>query len=1564
MMTKAKPFFEVFPSLELKGTLHDKLEQTAVERVSATKQKDRLSVYLFSTRLLPKEDIWAAEKAIKSQLFPHAFLTVRIFERFELSAQYTPENLMEAYRESILAELKEYSHVEYNAFRTAQITYPESGRIRLTIDDTVLNHSKESELIRVLEKILVERCGLTAGVEVGYREAESGRFAEDDELRLQMKVNEIFLRAKACGAYGEGQSGQTAPGGGSANGRGGPGGDRRGAKGDAKSGGFPAGGAAKGNGFVPGERNGDGGNGFGGRADAPGDGSGNGKKAFRGDFKRGEFRRGDRPLKQSDNPDVIYGKDFEEEPIPIDEIIGEVGDVTIRGKVLKTDSREIRNERTIVIFDVTDFTDTMTVKLFTKTEFVKELLGSLKPGTFVKLKGVATLDKFDHELTIGSLTGIKKIPNFVKVRSDTAAHKRVELHCHTKMSDFDGVSEAKDIVKRAYGWGHRAIAITDHGVVQGFTDAYHVWEDLWKAEKGKCKDQGKEPPDKQDFFKVIYGVEAYLVDDLKEIVTGDKGGTLEDDFVVFDIETTGFSPVNNRIIEIGAVKVCGGQVTERFSTFVNPQVPIPFEIEKLTGIRDDMVTDAPLIEEVLPRFLEFCRGAILVAHNAGFDMSFMLENARRQGLPMEHPYIDTVGIARVLLPNQAKHTLDAVAKTLNISLENHHRAVDDAECTAWIFVKLIQMLEEKDIHTLAQLNALGAASADLVKKAPTYHAIILAKNDLGRINLYRLVTESHLTYYASRHPRIPKSLIQKYREGLILGSACEAGELYRALLDGQSDMQIARIVNFYDYLEIQPTGNNKFMIKSERIRNVDSMEDIQEMNRRVVKLGEQFHKPVVGTCDVHFLDPEDEVYRRIIMAGRGFEDADEQAPLFLHTTEEMLEEFDYLGSDKAYEVVVKNTNMIADMVEQIAPVRPDKCAPVIEDSDKTLTKICYDKAHEIYGPELPEIVEARLKKELHSIITNGFAVMYIIAQKLVWKSVEDGYLVGSRGSVGSSFVATMAGITEINPLSPHYYCTKCHYVDFEEEDVKAYGGKAGVDMPDKNCPVCGEPLHKDGFDIPFETFLGFKGDKEPDIDLNFSGEYQSKAHKYTEVIFGAGQTFRAGTIATLADKTAFGYVKNYFEERNRHRRKSEMERLAMGVAGVRRSTGQHPGGIVVLPFGQDINSFTPVQHPANDMETDIVTTHFDYHSIDHNLLKLDILGHDDPTMIRMLQDLTGVDPLTIPLDGQEVMSLFQNTDALGITPDQIGGTKLGILGIPEFGTDFAMQMVIDAQPKAFSDLVRISGLSHGTDVWVGNAKDLIMSGTATISTAICTRDDIMIYLIQMGVESSLAFTIMESVRKGKGLKDDWIAAMKEKDVPDWYIASCKKIKYMFPKAHAAAYVMMAWRIAYCKVHYPLAYYGAYFSIRAKAFSYELMCQGKARLEANMADYKRRMDAAADKEPGAVPLTNREEGAYGDMRIVQEMYERGYEFMPIDIFTAQSRSFQIVDGKLMPSLNSIEGLGDKAADAIVEAVKDGPFLSKDDFRERTKVSKTMVDLMDSLNLLGSLPESNQLSLFDL
>ncbi|MGN0401377.1 MAG: PolC-type DNA polymerase III [Acetatifactor sp.] len=1612
-MTKA--FFDVFPTLKIDGSLHALLEQAQVERVSASRQRDLLHVYLFSTRLIGKEEIWRAEEEIKNQLFPKAVLTVRIHERFELSSQYTPENLMAVYREGILEELKRYSHIEYTAFKNAKITYPGPEHMLLEVEDTVLNRGRERELIRILEKILVERCGLKCAVEICYREATESRFAQDDELKIQLKVNEIYKRVygvrplpagesyAASGEPDQETAGNSLSGGNAAGGESGGSGQtfsgKSGANTAAGENGFmgtdvgqtasgqngltvsgQSGTTASGqSGLTASGQSGTTASGHSGKTTSgkTGEASGKGKNFGRGEFRKGEFPKGEfrrggnytRSLKQSDDPDVIYGRDFAEEAISIEEIIGEMGEVTIRGRILKLDSREIKNEKTIVMFDVSDFTDTIGIKLFVKNEFVKELMGGLKPGTFVKIRGVVALDKFDHDLSIGSVTGIKKIPDFTVKRSDTYPHKRVELHCHTKMSDMDGVSEAKDIVKRAYQWGHRAIAITDHGVVQSFTDANHVWDDLWKAEKAKRQEAGESNPDSQDFFKILYGVEAYLVDDLKEIVTGDRGQTLNEDFVVFDIETTGFSPVSNRIIEIGAVKISGGEVVERFSSFVNPQVPIPYEIEKLTGIRDEMVTEAPVIEEVLPRFLDFSEGCVLVAHNANFDMSFIKENAARQGLPTEYTYVDTVGIARVLLPNQSKHTLDAVAKSLNISLDNHHRAVDDAECTAHIFVKFIKMLAEKDIQTLEQVNAMCADSVELVKKSPSYHAIILAKNDLGRINLYRLVSESHLTYF-SRHPRIPKSLVMKYREGLILGSACEAGELYRALLDGQSDMQIARLVNFYDYLEIQPCGNNQFMIASEKIRNVNSVEDIQKLNAKIVKLGEQFHKPVVATCDVHFLDPEDEIYRRIIMTGKGFEDADNQPPLYLHTTEEMLEEFSYLGSDKAYEIVVKNTNMIADMCDTISPVRPDKCPPVIEDSDKTLTRICYDRAYEIYGPNLPAVVEERLERELNSIIKNGFAVMYIIAQKLVWKSVEDGYLVGSRGSVGSSFVATMSGITEINPLSPHYYCSKCHYVDFDSEEVKAYAGTAGIDMPDKACPNCGEPLHKEGFDIPFETFLGFKGDKEPDIDLNFSGEYQSKAHKYTEVIFGAGQTFRAGTIATLADKTAFGYVKNYFEERGKHKRNSEIDRIVAGCVGVRRSTGQHPGGIVVLPLGQDINSFTPVQHPANDMTTDTVTTHFDYHSIDHNLLKLDILGHDDPTMIRMLQDMTGRDPLTIPLDGPEVMSLFQNTDALGITPEQIGGTKLGCLGIPEFGTDFAMAMVIEAQPKSFSDLVRISGLSHGTNVWVGNAQDLIRDGIATISTCVCTRDDIMTYLIGKGVEPEKSFKIMEAVRKGTVAKGkikpeqwkEWKEDMVAHDVPDWYIKSCEKIEYMFPKAHAAAYVMMAWRIAYCKIHYPLAYYGAFFSIRAKAFSYEMMCQGQAHLEAIMKEYKRRADAP--KEAGLPPLSNKEEAAYSDMRVVQEMYARGFEFEPIDIFRAQSRSFQIVGDKLMPSLNSIDGLGEKAADAIVEAAKDGPFLSRDDFRDRTKVSKTVVDMMAELGLLGDLPESNQLSLFDL
>ena len=1492
-----KNFFEAFPNLKLTGARKDLFEQVVVERITATRRKDILRIYIRSERLIEKEDVYGVEQEIKKQFFPKDNIIIKIYEKFILSGQYNPEKLMDTYKDSVLMELKDTEHMLYTMFRQADMEYPDEQTVKLILEDSVIAKSKEDELIRILDKVLNERCGFSVKFHVDYREAAESKYREEDELKIQQIVANIADRVSV--ASNDSNQGEVQP--------------------------VQKTTAAE-------------------KKPAPAENPKASEKPASFNkpekrFEKGGFQR--RFQKKSDNPDVIYGRDFDEETMNIDEIWGEMGEVVIRGKVRTLEQREIRNEKTIVSFEITDFTDTIKVKMFVHNEQLPELLGELKAGAFVKVKGVTVNDTFDRELTIATVIGLKKIPDFTTIRMDNSVKKRVELHCHTKMSDMDGVTDVKDIIKRAKKWGHKAIAITDHGCVQSFPDANHAL-------------------DKDDTFKIIYGVEGYLVDDLKEIVTDGKGQSLDEKYVVFDIETTGFSPVTNRIIEIGAVKVENGEITERFSTFVNPQVPIPFHIEKLTSINDSMVMDADPIEVVLPRFLEFVGDAILVAHNANFDVSFIKENAKRQGILVDFTYVDTVGIARALLTGQSKYTLDAVAKTLGISLENHHRAVDDAECTAEIFVKFIEMLKKDNILDLASLNELGKSSVEAIRKLHSYHIIILAKNQTGRINLYRLVSESHLTYFHKR-PLIPKSLIQKYREGLIIGSACEAGELFRALLDGQSDEQIARIVRFYDYLEIQPLGNNRFMIESEKLPDIKSDEDLIELNKRIVKLGEEFHKPVVATCDVHFLDPEDEIYRRIIMTGKGFKDADNQAPLFLRTTEEMLDEFSfYLGSEKAEEIVITNTNMIADMCDRIAPVRPDKCPPVIENSDQQLTDICYRKAHEMYGEELPEIVEARLKRELNSIISNGFAVMYIIAQKLVWKSVEDGYLVGSRGSVGSSFVATMAGITEVNPLSPHYYCKKCHYTDFYSDEVKAFAGMAGCDMPDKNCPVCGEKLVKDGFDIPFETFLGFKGNKEPDIDLNFSGEYQSKAHKYTEVIFGYGQTFRAGTIGTLADKTAFGYVKNYYEERGKHKRTSEINRIVEGCVGVRRTTGQHPGGIVVLPVGEEINSFTPVQHPANDMTTDTVTTHFDYHSIDHNLLKLDILGHDDPTMIRMLQDLTGIDPITIPLDDKDVMSLFQNTSALGITPEQIGGCKLGALGIPEFGTDFAMQMLIDTQPRYFSDLVRIAGLSHGTDVWLGNAQELIKSGQATISTAICTRDDIMIYLISMGLDSEESFKIMEAVRKGTVAKhkcanwDEWKADMKAHDVPDWYIWSCEKIQYMFPKAHAAAYVMMAWRIAYCKVNYPLAYYCAYFSIRASAFSYEIMCQGQKHLEETMADYRKRSDT----------LTNKEQDALKDMRIVQEMYARGFEFEKLDIFRAHSRNFQIIDGKVMPSLSSIDGLGEKAADAIMEAAKDGPFLSKDDFRSRTKVSKTVIDMMGDLGLLGDIPESNQISLFDL
>ena len=1496
----ANAFLEVFPTLQLNHEMKGLLSEATVTKVASNRNRDFIRVYFDNTRLIPKRDIWRLEEDMRQQLFPNQKMQIKLMEHYRLSSQYTAKTLLDTYKESMLCEIKEYSLLLYNIFRKAEIRFEEDMQMTLILEDTLIARESQDELIEVLDKIIRERCGIQTKFDIQFVEKKESHYKKDTDHQIDLEVESIVRRTAAAKSEHEQEHAEDEM----------------------------LGAVAKEN-----------------EADTSKDQSPKEQSAkvaktksaadagSRQNGKKGGVKKREYGLKRSDNPDVFYGRDFDEEAVTIDTIQGEVGEVVIRGQIIDTDMRELRNgEKTIVKIVITDFTDTIAAKIFVKNEQRDELMEHLKKGNFIKIKGVTTMDKFDHEIGLSFLAGMKKIPDFTTPRLDNSMEKRVELHCHTKMSDMDGVSDVKDIIKRAKAWGHKAIAITDHGAVQAFTDAYHSVSP-------------------EDDFKVIYGVEAYLVDDLKEIITNSKNQSLDDSYVVFDLETTGFSPNTCKIIEIGAVKVENGVITERFSEFVNPQVPIPFKIEELTGIRDDMVMGAETIEEILPRFMEFCEGCVMIAHNAEFDMSFIRKNCMDLDIPCDHTVGDTVAMARILLPALHRFKLDTVAKALKISLENHHRAVDDAECTAHIFVKFIEMLKERHIETLNDLNSLGATSVDTVKKLPTHHAIILAQNEVGRINLYRLVSESHLTYYAKR-PRIPKSLYLKYKEGLCIGSACEAGELYQAILNGRPQEEIARLVNFYDYLEIQPLGNNMFMLESDKAP-VETIEELQEINRKICRLGEEFHKPVVATCDVHFLDPQDEVYRRIIMAGKGFKDSDDQAPLYLRTTEEMLAEFEYLGSEKAREVVITNPNKIAAMCERIEPVRPDKCPPVIENSDQMLRDICYNKAHEMYGEELPPIVQERLERELNSIISNGYAVMYIIAQKLVWKSNEDGYLVGSRGSVGSSFAATMSGITEVNPLRPHYYCKKCHYSDFDSKEVLAYAGRSGCDMPDKNCPVCGEPLTKDGFDIPFETFLGFKGNKEPDIDLNFSGDYQGKAHRYTEVIFGEGQTFRAGTIGTLADKTAFGYAKNYYEERGIAKRNCEIDRIVQGCVGIRRTTGQHPGGIIVLPVGEEIYSFTPVQHPANDMETDIITTHFDYHSIDHNLLKLDILGHDDPTMIRMLEDLTGIDAQQIPLDEPTVMSLFLNTSALGVEPEDLGGCPLGSLGIPEFGTDFVIQMLIDTKPQSFSDLIRISGLSHGTDVWLGNAQTLIEEGKATISTAICTRDDIMIYLISMGLESELSFTIMESVRKGKGLKDEWIEEMKAHDVPDWYIWSCQKIKYMFPKAHAAAYVMMAWRIAYCKVYYPLAYYAAYFSIRATAFNYELMCQGKEKLNYFIKDYEKRKDT----------LTKKEQDTVKDMRIVQEMYARGFTFLPLDVYTAKARYFQIIDGKLMPALNTIEGLGDKAAEAIEDAAKQGAFLSKDDFRQRTKVSKTVIDLMSDLGLLGGLPETNQLSLFD-
>jgi exonuclease, DNA polymerase III, epsilon subunit family len=1507
---EAKLFFEVFPELNMDKELSSLFENTMIEKVVMKQAERQLIISLLSKHLISRPKIVQVEDIICGHLFRGRGYKVIIDDRYELSSQYNTRTLTEVYKDSILYDVEKISHVGYRLLKRAEWYYADDI-ITLAMEDSKLSKSHSIGIKKYLEETYKKRFGMDIKVGFDYTESDKEMLRRANEQKMKLEIEAILSNVhEDADLTLDGKSV-----------------DKKKLVGEGKK-------------------------------DAPAE-----KKAPAQDEKPKETFAARRKKYTSNDPDVFYGRDCEGELVKISTLVDGIGEVCIHGQLIKMEEKVLRNGKTLFICNITDFEDTIAFKLFASEDDAPVYKDELKEGSFYRLKGVPLYDTFSKELNIASVRGIKHIPDFRVPRVDTSLEKRVELHMHTVMSEMDSVVDIEKIVKRANDWGHPAIAITDHGVAQAFPIAAHA--------KGM-----------KDGFKLIFGCEGYFVDDLKNLVINPKGQDLNTEYIVFDIETTGLSQKKNKIIEIGAVKVKDGEEIDRFSEFINPEEPIPYSIEQLTSITDEMVMHAPTVDVILPKFLEFCGDDIVVAHNAAFDTGFIKKNARDLGMKFDNTIMDTMTLSHVLLPELGKFTLDRVCKALNVKNEHHHRAVDDANATAKIFVKLYEMLVERGVKTVEDVNELGSASDDTIKKGRTYHGIILAKNEIGRVNLYRLISEAHVRYF-NRRPRMPMSMINKYREGLILGSACEAGELFRAVVDDAPDEEIARLVNFFDYLEIQPIGNNEFMTRKKE--NPCTIEDLQNYNKRIVELGRLFNKPVVATCDVHFLDPEDSIYRAIIMKSKGFEDAVNQPPLYFRTTEEMLAEFEYLGSEKAREVVITNTNLIADMVEYMDPVRPDKAPPIIENSDETLTNICYEKAHKIYGPDLPEVVVERLERELHSIISNGFAVMYIIAQKLVWDSNDHGYLVGSRGSVGSSFVATMAGITEVNPLSAHYICPECHFVDFDSELVKSYSGMSGCDMPDRDCPRCGHPLIKEGHDIPFETFLGFKGDKEPDIDLNFSGEYQSCAHAYTEVLFGKGKAFRAGTVTTVADKTAYGYVYNYFKDLAKDearaeatamgdltqkeiekyvdekaivtKRSCEMERLAIGCTGVKRSTGQHPGGMIVLPRHEEIYSFTPIQKPANDMTTDVVTSHFEYHSIDHNLLKLDILGHDDPTMIRRLEDLTGLDATTIRLDDPDVMALFHGTESLHITPEDINGIPLGSLGVPEFGTDFAMQMLIDANPQNFSDLVRIAGLAHGTDVWLGNAQELIKSGQCTISTAICCRDDIMVYLIHMGLESGTAFQIMENVRKGNVAKgkcakwEEWKEDMKAHGVPDWYIWSCQKIKYMFPKAHAAAYVMMAWRIAYFKVNYPLQYYAAFFSIRASAFSYEMMCFGKEKVL-----YHINMIQSIDKNK----RTAKDEDKLKDLKLVLEMYARGFEFMPIDIYVADDIRFQVIDGKIMPSLASIEGMGEKAAKQLKDAAGKGKFISKEDLQAHSKIGKSAIDKLSELGILDGMPDTNQLT----